>query len=411
MLTRLRARGFKSLIDVELTLPQLTVLFGPNAAGKSNIIEAAQLLSAVTTRWTLAEAFDGFTIRGNPLEAFAFPAGGLPALLERSRAGLTLEADLALGEEALRYRVGIQMRPDSGSLTVDDEYLTRLDRSGDPKQKALIERDDGRLTVRRSTKGRPSTEEVGYNYTLISDRRLSGERYEHIERCRREFEEWRVYYLDPRVNMRAPRPPREVRDIGVLGQDIAPYLHRLQVEHPKPFAAVKRTLSALIPGIRNLEVELDEKRGLLDIAIEQEGRRVSSRIVSEGTLRVLAVCAIAANPWTHGLVAFEEPENGVHPRRLELLSQLLKSIAIDQGRQLIVTTHSPLFCAAMLRLTAGCREQMAMLNVQRDARGTTVKQIEFADSLFEGGELAEGFSSQTANGIFEGLILRGILDE
>jgi hypothetical protein len=59
-------------------------------------------------------------------------------------------------------------------------------------------------------------------------------------------------------------------------------------------------------------------------------------------LRVLALCAIAVNPWNGPLSAFEEPENGVHPRRLELIADLLTSLALEQGRQLVVTSHSPL---------------------------------------------------------------------
>lgn len=47
MLTSLTIKRFKSLTDVErVTLRPLTVLFGPNAAGKSNFLDAVQLLSS-----------------------------------------------------------------------------------------------------------------------------------------------------------------------------------------------------------------------------------------------------------------------------------------------------------------------------------------------------------------------------
>ena len=45
MLKRIHIRGYKSLEDVEVNLSQLVVLFGPNAAGKSNFLDALQLLS------------------------------------------------------------------------------------------------------------------------------------------------------------------------------------------------------------------------------------------------------------------------------------------------------------------------------------------------------------------------------
>src|SRR4030042_1642376 len=106
---------------------------------------------------------------------------------------------------------------------------------------------------------------------------------------------------------------------------------------------IKRTLRSLIPSVDDLVVDLDKQRGTLDIQIQQRGTKFSSRVISEGTLRVLALCTIAVNPWSGSLLAFEQPENGVHPRRIELIAQLLASLATEQKRQVIVTTHSPLF--------------------------------------------------------------------
>ncbi len=45
MIERVKAQGYKSLKDVEVELQPLTVIFGPNAAGKSNLFDALALLS------------------------------------------------------------------------------------------------------------------------------------------------------------------------------------------------------------------------------------------------------------------------------------------------------------------------------------------------------------------------------
>ncbi|MGC9319309.1 MAG: AAA family ATPase [Armatimonadota bacterium] len=405
MLTRFRARGFKSLVDLEVEFPRLTVLFGPNASGKSNIIEAAQLLSAMGTSRTLADAF-GEAVRGYPVEAFTLPGEGLPALLAEPHARLSIEAQLAVDADEYTYRVGVETRPAAGNLKVCDEFLLRHGYNRAPR----IEVDDGQVYVRAEHRGRPAGEPLG-NYTKLSDRRLSGSSHRTIERCRAEFEDWRVYYLDPRTAMREAHPPAEVRDIGATGAQIAPYLHRLSIEEPQRFDAVRRTLRALIPSIEDLTVDLDDKRGELDIQICQEGCEYSSRIISEGTLRVLALCAIAVNPWAGSLVAFEEPENGVHPRRLELIAELLVSLASEQDRQVIVTTHSARFCGAVLRLTRDRRDDCAVMSVGRQEGETRARPVEFADSLFEDSELLRELSSPTEDGVFEGLLLRGMLDE
>jgi predicted ATPase len=411
MLKSITVRGFKSLKDVTVKFPRMAVLFGPNAAGKSNLLDAIQALSRIGTYRTLADALSE-PIRGYPIEAFSFSSDGLAGLLSVSSAHFSLEADLAREKDSYRYRVEVEIVPGSGALAVADEYLSALGRDGSPKGTAAIEKVEGKLRVRRKGEGgKPRNEPLHQNYTILSDPRLGTPLYRAIERTRLELSGWRTYYLDPRVAMRAAQPPSGVRDIGVLGGEIAPFLYRLRAEHPKHFHAVGRALRSIVPSVEELTVDLDKRRGTLDILIRQAGVDYSTRIVSEGTLRVLALCAIAVNPWGGSLLAFEEPENGVHPRRLELIAKLLLSLALEQGRQVVVTTHSPLFCDAMLK---GARKRLGdigLFSVLRDGQATVVRPFDVVGPLFSDHEIAAALTTGTEDGLFESLLLRGILDE
>ena len=411
MLRSLRVQGYKSLQDVTVKFPRMAVLFGPNAAGKSNLLDAIQALSRIGTERTLADALDD-PIRGYPIEAFSFPRDGLAALLSGPSAEFRLAADLTRTKDAYRYRVGVEIAPGSGALGVTEEYLTLLAQDGTPKGTPAIELVEGELRVRRrGERGRPNNEPLRQNYTVLSDPRRSRPLHPAIEDVRSELSDWRTYYLDPRVAMRSAQPPSDVRDIGVLGGDIAPFLFRLQAEHEKHFAAVRRTLRSLVPSVDDLTVDLDRRRGTLDILVRQGGVDYSSRIVSEGTLRVLALCAIAVNPWGGSLLAFEEPENGVHPRRLELIAQLLLSLALEQGRQVVVTTHSPLFCDAVLRSARERPDDTGLFSVRRAGAATVVQQFDATGPLFEDREVAAALTAGTEDGLFESLMLRGMLDE
>ena len=82
MLKRVHVKGYKSLADVEVTLETLTVLFGPNAAGKSNFLDALQLLTRLGTSRTLKDAFDP-PYRGKPIESFRIGGGGIKGLVEQ----------------------------------------------------------------------------------------------------------------------------------------------------------------------------------------------------------------------------------------------------------------------------------------------------------------------------------------
>jgi len=423
VLEKLTVRGFKSLDALEdVALPRLTVLFGPNAAGKSNLIDAIQVLSRLATSRTISDALSD-PIRGYPIEAFSFPAGGLSELLQRPAATFELDATLGIARERYRYRVGVRINPSSGSLSVDDEYLSALTATGATKGNAIIERIDvkktengerveGQLRIRRKSKpAHPRQEPVGLNHTLLSDPRLGGAEYRAVEKCRAEISGWRTYYLDPRVAMRQPRPPAAVQDIGALGEHIAPFLYYLQGENPKRFASVVRTLRTIVPAVEELNVDLDERRGTLDIRVRQNGVDYSSRVLSEGTLRVLALSALAANPWSSSLLAFEEPENGVHPRRLELIAEMLVSLCVEQDRQIVITTHSPLLCSLMLRRWRKNPELVGLFQVRQEGAGTNVAPFEVPGTMFDDSEIARALASESEDALFEGLVLRGLVDE
>ena len=100
MLKRVRIQGYKSLADVEVQLEPLTVLFGPNAAGKSNFLDALQLLSRLGTSRTLPDAFDS-PHRGKPLESFSIGEKGIKGLLEQERLTFSIAADLRLQETVI----------------------------------------------------------------------------------------------------------------------------------------------------------------------------------------------------------------------------------------------------------------------------------------------------------------------
>ena len=304
MLEQITIQGFKSLNLVEsLDLPRLTVLFGPNAAGKSNFLDAVQALSRIGTSRTLSDALQD-PIRGYPVEAFTFPAGGLTALLDQSSADFTLDAILKVEKERYQYRAGVQIEPRSGNVFLADEYLAHLTSAGTSKGGPLIERVEEQFHIRRRGKAaRPRTEPTGHNYSLLADPRLGGAEYRGIERCRNELSGWRTYYLDPRIAMRRTVPPANVDDIGVLGENIAPFLYRLkeEKEHQKHFQAVVRTLRTLIPSVEGVSVDLDTRRGTLDIVVRQNGVDYSSRIISEGTLA--RACAMHHRSQSMGRIA------------------------------------------------------------------------------------------------------------
>jgi len=121
------------------------------------------------------------------------------------------------------------------------------------------------------------------------------------------------------------------------GGNLAQVLLSLHNERPKMFDKIENMLKQAIPQVDELLTPLTEE-GDTYVAIREKGfdSPFDYFQVSDGTLRLLAyITAIASiEP---KLICFEEPENFIHPRLLELLVEILKK----SDKQIILSTHSP----------------------------------------------------------------------
>lgn len=375
MLKRIHICGYKSLEDVEVCLSQLVVLFGPNAAGKSNLLDALQLLSKLGTSRTLKEAFDP-PYRGKPLESFTIGQKGIKGLLEQERLSFSIEVDLSLSdavvesvnrqiremrrphgegeakersklparvrERELRYRIEVEMLPRSGVLRVADEYLAALNSKGEPtgKRKPFLERQGERIHLRHEGQAHPTYYDRYLDHTILSMPHYPPH-YPHLAAARRELESWLFFYFEPRERMRAANPVKEVRHIGLMGEELAAFLNTMKATDAKQFRGVEKALHALMPNIDGIEVEVSDL-GEVELRLKEGGVAIPARVLSEGTLRMLGLLALTGVDDAPALVGFEEPENGVHPRRIQLIAELLKTQETLRQTQYIVTTHSPI---------------------------------------------------------------------
>ena len=375
MLKRVRVKGYKSLENAEARLEPLAVLFGPNAAGKSNFLDALQLLSKLGTSPTLKDAFDP-PYRGKPLESFTVGDGGLKGLIESEHLAFSIEVDLELSqtvvdavnlriremrrpggdapssaagrtpgrvrERSLRYRVEIEMLPRSGVLRVKDEYLAALNANGEPtgKRKPFIERQGEKIHLRLEGQAHPIYYDRYLDRTILSMPHYPPH-YPHLVAARHELESWLFFYFEPRERMRAANPIEEVRHIGLMGEKLAAFLRTLQALEPRQFAAVEKALHAVMPNIDGVEVDVSDL-GEAELRLRENGVAIPARVLSEGTLRILGLLALSGIGEGPALVGLEEPENGVHPKRIQLIAELLKTRAGFGETQYIVTTHSPI---------------------------------------------------------------------
>ncbi len=442
MIRRVFIKGYKSLKDVDVKFNPLTVILGPNASGKSNLLDALGLLSRIVAGPNIKAAFDNH--RGAPLESFHIPSGGIEKLIRQETLRLSLGVEVELSKDVvqhtekliqdlregfpepdsnertgrnqrireryLRYEVEIEFRTPTGYLRVINERLVALRKDGEPSRarSPFLDRNDDlhRLVLRMEGQSHPTYHELGLDYAIVSTT-LYAPHYPHITAFREELRRWKFYYFDPGV-MRQESDLKAVDSVGQDGEDLSGFYHTLKVQDPQQFAGISDSLPIALPSAESIDTAITEQ-GHVRLIYKDSCSEYSSLVISDGTLRVLGLFAIMSSFNKASTIGFEEPENGVHPRRLSIITRLLANTVMkDSETQVLVTTHSPRLPELLNQGTDSQNHHSRALIVTSSKRGSETKFEYLHDSpLFKQIDVEDALDEDHSAATLEEALIRG----
>jgi predicted ATPase len=142
--------------------------------------------------------------------------------------------------------------------------------------------------------------------------------------------------------MRRPVSPSAPHKFSVDGSNLALVVQYLERDHPAAFQDWVAHIRTILPDLQQIHVrEREEDRHLyLALGYASAPEPVPSWLVSDGTLRLLALTLLAYLPDQASVYLIEEPENGIHPKAIEGVFQSFASV---YRGQVLVATHSALF--------------------------------------------------------------------
>lgn len=388
MLTRIEIDGFKTFESFSLDLGSFVVILGANASGKSNLFDAIQLLSNLASK-DLREATQG--LRGEVHELFRTGKDGIPSAKMHFAVEVLVEPQVKdpwgiqveLTHTRMRYEVTIERRQNERGI---ERLVVSNEKSGPvlgkhEKLKASAEFRNAYLRYARRSPWLTTSQEEGKTVFEIHQDGKAGRtrpteaaeatvlssittgEFPHLFALREEMRSWRFLQLDPAF-LRRPSPINAPELLQPDGSNLAFVLARIKMEtkekdRPKGILAdIAAELATIIPGVTDLDADLDQRDREYRIDVTtRDASPFTSRVLSDGTLRVLALLAMLYDPKHRGLVCFEEPENGVHPARLRTLIQRLRELVtnplLDEPftdeplTQLIMNSHSPVVLSAL----------------------------------------------------------------
>lgn len=363
MLTAITFENFRSYQQARLPLASLTVLIGANASGKSNAIEGMRLLS--------------WLAQGNKLQALSPLSYGAGSIV-RGRI-----EDLAC---FFKDSFGLGCELGSAPWGLFELSIHRRQDGLHIVRESIPARDGGVplyvLTV--PSKNHDTDVEVAYNnfakgrnkphitcsdqqaiFTQLTSPAAFADRHSEARRTipqvvrRLERALSSILFLDAvPARMRDYSHPMDQRLHGD-GGNLSSVLWRLwgqdATAHQEPFVSQRQAILSFIQSLPEQDISgldfLEEPRGGVMVRLQETfggiERKYDASLLSDGTLRVLAIAAAMLSAEPGSLVVIEEIDNGVHPSRARHLLEQIRALAEKRQLRVLLSTHNPALLDAL----------------------------------------------------------------
>lgn len=341
MITRVYAKNYRSLAEIDVRLNKLTVLVGPNSSGKSNFLDVLRFISD-SLRKGLQSAIDD---ERQGIKAIRRWAPSRPYDIEIE---IDIEDNVKLRRLKRKGSDEFKEVPLKGKYRLEIKSAKSIEFDGFTTYHVKRERCEVEYSPRRAiyelvngkfTKKPKGIEIEPTNTGLILPLIGSVPPFSHIYRpLSRMF----FYNIYPNI-IRSPREPASEYPLDSHGRNIASVLRRMQREKSPWLEDIKEVLARVVSDINDFQVV--PVGGFLTLKFKHKSKDTRHHYFeatqeSDGTLRILGILAALFQEPPPFLLAIEEPEITVHPGVLGILADLIKE-ASEKRSQVLVTTHSP----------------------------------------------------------------------
>lgn len=332
MLQSIQIQNFKSFREATLPLAPLTVLIGANASGKSNAIEAMQLLSWLASGRRLEDLL--LSIREQELSV----RGTLGDFLYTGDR-FTLGCTFGPSRDFYRLSFGLMLGLNGDGFKIVDEALETPD--SEPRSSLFRYQDRGLISLQQAAFTQLATQTPFETDSQNAQIQKAAVQLQQVLS--------NILFLDPIPSRMRGYSFVQEKSIQGDGAALSAVLYRLMEEGQK-----ERILDFIrsLPeqDIRNIDfisTPRDEVMVQLEETFGKKTHKRDAAVLSDGTLRVLAVAAALLSVPEGSTVVIEEIDNGVHPSRAALLLDNIKRAATERSLKVLLTTHNPALLDAL----------------------------------------------------------------
>ena len=382
MITLIEALNYRCLRYIRQPLGPFHVLVGPNASGKSVFLDVLLFLkdffregleTAINKRTRTRNFFDLVWGREGDFFELALEIK-IPQSYFDSNEEIfdsneeIIETKTVPELDTIRYELRIKFNQDLG-VVIDDErgYIKKNSHSSyiekDIPNTLLKEKINSKTTYLKREKDTPyyypyygtESSELDKKDNKLQhsffkpDSRISNRTIfdiHHSEKMAstflwiRDYIKFEIYlFLPENELLKNPSPAGPSGYLKTDYSNICLVIEQLQKRFPELFNEWILHLQTALPDFDTIRlVDRPEERSLYMMLRYKNGLEVPSWLVSEGTLRLIALTLPVYLPEMKGVYMFEEPENGIHPLAIDTVLQSFQSF---YDGQVFITTHYP----------------------------------------------------------------------
>ncbi len=358
MLKALRLRDFKSFVDETVELSPLTVLVGANASGKSNLLDALRFVQGAALDMSLADVLGGRWEGGR----LTWPGlrGGVADVVRRGASRFGVETTWAIDGEAVTHTIecdtgahgrvsGVLLSRESLTSSAVPGYLFDTSAGALGNRSGRDEGSSIRVALKRTGQGRSPTQVHSATRSVLQQVKTDPPVAADVPRVRDLLLDALrgAYFLDITPSRMRGFAAQHTTELGLAGENVSALAWRL-CQDPDAKADLVDWLSELCaPELVDIDFAKTDLDDVMLVLVEQGGRRIAARSLSDGTLRFLGQLIALRTARRGSLLLVEEIENGLHPTRAHLLVEAMEAATSARDIQIIATTHSPLVLNAL----------------------------------------------------------------
>jgi predicted ATPase len=316
MIQQIRIQNFRSLKDVTLDLQQVNLLIGPNNSGKTNALKALGLLG---------KYFSNNRQLGMLDDAFRRNFFVADSSIDSAQVGLiAITIRLIIDEIAFVSKIELYNGISSKAVlakNISDDF-TDVDFS-----KIFDDASRNEFTVHMSD-------------NELNDKGLRRATDKARTRIEDTFKLLKLYKIDP-AKFTGSTTIEDSTTLDEDGSNIVSFIFSLSQNYKKKFEQLEKDLKRCVGDIVSVSTPPDPiQKGSFKLKFfDAYDNDYWADEVSEGVLYFLAILCIINQPDPPKLLLLEEPEKGIHPRRIREVMDFIFDLAYDKGIQVIMTTH------------------------------------------------------------------------